>query len=229
MKTKANVYLLPTSQHFNIGDYTISKVNEAPQPLLSYGIKKNEPYNCTVTNYQIYITFPQSDLEISKIKKGDSYINGRYIYLANDNYEVAKFDEKIVATTNTSLTIESPINIREIPTQYIEPDKNYPSIPKLFIEHFILEYNFGVEIKNIEIVLKNNADFDDYHGCFYDDKFVLELTNNNEIVILPIQIMYTKDEVIELCKSAFYLQHDPKWDNELSERIFNNWVETNLK
>lgn len=166
MKTKANVYLLPADKE---PDYPfIAKNMEIGSENLFHIIHGNSENSLDFVPYHIYITLPQFDLEISKIKYGDYWlyncpING--IDFGDNNKPIIKntlpnsmkwFDklhdiknyEKIIATTDISLKIkklelDTPISV-----------KPFPTIPQQFIEYYINEYNEGNVIREIDVEIK---------------------------------------------------------------------------
>jgi len=160
MKTLANVYLLPTKDITNIALYSEStSYNKPLLQLLKHNIGSSD------YKYQhLYITLPQSDLEISKTDNSWCLdLDTMGIYLKVGDY-ISERCEKIIATTDSSL--------------------NLPSIPQSFIEYFISEYNQGNIIK-AEVELNQ-------WSVFSGDKFnvpityTLKLNHQNEIsIVIP--------------------------------------------
>ena len=75
MKTKANVYLLSTDQKSNIILSGFNTLFLSP-PMQ---VKSSDTYQ------HFYITLPQSDLEISKIKEGDWCLGMDGVFQHNGN------------------------------------------------------------------------------------------------------------------------------------------------
>jgi hypothetical protein len=149
----ANVYLLPTDK---------KELNLTPLVM-----QNGDLYPCYNPNYSyenaifqhLYITLPQSDLEISNVKEGDFVIDIRPTQfgkiekvfktrteenvIITDNGKVLFINqiEKIIAATDTSLIIE------DLDTPYDSRSKtgtepyNLPSIPQSFIKSYISEFN----------------------------------------------------------------------------------------
>ena len=241
MKALANVYLLSTKDIPIVGSLVLSKHKEL------HFLTKNdgEAYSKTVTTQHLYITLPQSDLEISRIIEGGYAINtsnlnnthNNIIYFDTEisvlNAKKFKSWENIIATTDESLVIESPINIREIPTQYIEPDKNFPSIPQSFIEHFIYEYNQGRIVKQIEVELietlsKPLHEFNDGKPLSLINK--LKLNQQNEIyIVIPEEKLYTftKNDLSKQL-SSFCKYFGLYRGCQIMDVDIRNWIDNNL-
>jgi hypothetical protein len=234
MKTTVNVHLLPTDNGSKIGLNPSAIGNKPHLYYFKQGARNDE-------SHHIYFTLPQSDLEISKIKEGDWYLNGRYIYQADRHYECAEYDEKIVAYTDRTFDTFKKGD-KHLCDLYIF----YPSIPQSFIEHYITEYNNGNVIKSVDVELEDYFDeikaskldiddytSDDYHALTLSYK--LELTSNNEIVIVSTNRTYNKNEVIELIKHcnsevAAELGYTPTSDKmkEFNDTT-NKWIKKNIK
>lgn len=183
MKTLANVYLLP---HNNIDTkLTMYHDGNGNYKKLSSNLDKLQYH----TNQHLYITLPQSDLEISKIKKGDwCYRKDIGIFQCKEKPSIPKsWGEKIIATTDTSLIIHSPLVDKN--GLSVLKEMKLPSISQLFIEHFISEYNKGNVIENIEVVL--DGDWDESYKGYYADTIRPKINQQNEISIV------ISEEVIE--------------------------------
>lgn len=145
MLIKANVYLLPTeiSIPSKVSIWRNCKTNELSFWKDYFSMDKNW------YGFHVYIALPQSDLEISKIKKGDWVYNSisREDYQITILEEVVSYEEKVVATSDKL----------QILKRYLYDDGNkfyLPSISQQSIEHFIYEYNKGNKIKEVEIELE---------------------------------------------------------------------------
>lgn len=235
MKTKANVYLVPTDKPTCLFTITDGELFLYHKPQQGDGIH--------ATNQHLYITIPQSDLEISKIKEGDWFITDDNIITSNnpnltiqqckdivnkwimDNEGVGNSPdncEKIIACSDTSLN--QNIVAKPYPLVY--------SIPQSFINNYIAEYNKSNVIKSIGVELE--GDYDDYYKAYYADTIRIKLTSNNEISIIPPnERMYSRDEVKELCFQSFInykCVHGKIKPSEVMDLIepFNEWVKNNL-
>jgi hypothetical protein len=203
MKTKANVYLLPTDDKSNIILSGFGTLFLTPPMQL----KSSDTYQ------HLYITLPQSDLEISKIKYKDYWlyncpING--IDFGDNNkpfventlpdgikwfsklHDIKNY-EKIIATTDTSLSTLMSGSKKEGKAGIY---RMFPSISQQFIEYFIDEYNKGNVIKEVDVELE--PDWENINEICK-----LKLNQQNEISI----IMNKSDKEKAL-----------KWYNELPQQ-----------
>lgn len=220
MKTIANVYLLPANKKSTSGDLVIDPIG------LGIHHAKNTETSCHNTQH-LYISLPQSDLEINKIKEND-YIFlktigkygqiGRYFYdkifkthdlttLDNVHYPFSSLDyyEKIIATTDSLIIKETNIMSADSFDQILYANKKFvPSIPQSFIKHYISEYNKGNIIKQIEIELdsyfKSEPMYIAANNSAGEKIFKLKLNQNNEIFIMIPEENITKDIVREAMK-----------------------------
>ena len=204
MKTTANVHLIPTNKQISIGEFIIASYDEEATidnvnmlGKLNCGIKNTEA-TIKQTMYYMYITLPQSDLEISKIRSENWYIvelfnvgdksTGKHIeqcksindiWINSESIETTRHVsncEKIIATTDSFLDVSKE-------DKSFKDWKLFPSIPQSFIEYYITEYNKGNVIKTIEVEL--DCDHSQMPAKVID---VLKL-NNNEIVISEEKVM----------------------------------------
>lgn len=149
-------------------------------------------------------------LSNEEIKEGDWYCD---ISMKTSNYGIHQCDskrleaicnqfkdqaKKIIATTDTSLFIESPINIQNIPTQYIEEDYQLPQPSKAFIQAYIKAYNEG---KPITKVLVEMESIGAYCNIEYLSDFKLKVNPSNEITIKKIKDSYTREELPSILQS----------------------------
>ena len=169
MKTTANVWLLPTEK--SLLHVSNNKLIESIELTKASDLYKSTPH-------YLYITLPQSDLEISKIKEGDwcIYHNsfGAIIFCqaykhkddirmlfdnGTHNREIGEGItpmqgecEKIIATTDPTLLLKLTDKSLD-GIKYNHLPIYIPSISKSFIEYFIEEYNQGRVIKEVEVEL----------------------------------------------------------------------------
>lgn len=223
MKTTANVWLLSTEYiEFN----SIIKVDKA------LFLNNNDTQNIENNwiSQHLYITLPQSDLEISEIKEEDWCIKwngGKWKTTLVDSLQYKLINElwnevdykKIIATTDISLNINYKVG-------NIEYGIKLPSIPQSFIEHFISEYNKGNIIKEIEVELEEYevesygiSSIVEYSEPSTD--FRLKLNQQNEIsIVIPEEKKYSKEEIT----NAFHkveLKHNKDY-SELWKEIEQN-------
>jgi hypothetical protein len=237
MKTKVNVHLISTDKPSHI--YLKNRINELGWVSGAYPSDLEQFPNQTGTqNQHLYITLPQSDLEISKIKEGDWFITDDNILKSNNSSLVIKQckeitnswiiddegighspdnSEKIVACTD-----KLPIEPYQGHYDGIDCTNYLPSIPQSFINHYITEYNKGNMIKEVEVELE-----EEIHNNSTDKWNDVKVTNN-EISITPLTVIsYTEEEVKEFVFRAY---NQRTLDNEVrSTESLINWFEQRKK
>jgi hypothetical protein len=194
----------------------------------------------------LYITIPQSELEISKIKTGDWYVDDclqvRQAVTSDVEYwKVRKDYEKIIASNDKNIIIN------------IGGD-NLPYIPLSFIETYIVRYNECRTLKQVEVETEtkyNNGGmrgwqpFPDERSVNYkpdEKKLVLKVDFNGYISIMIPEfntksvdenIIITKKDLEILCRNAFksgcayaIASHELFKQTHLGE---DEWVEKFLK
>jgi len=217
MKTLANIYLLPTDKVSNL--WLASDNN-----ILWYDNHGKVSYRFNAQH--LYITLPQSDLEISKIKENSLILfkqtdGNRFIHRVNKAslLNITKDDELIVGTT--------------------EPYLNSHFISQSFIEHFIVEYNKGNVIKQVKVELEDRYNTIKVgSSLLYEEDQLhfnpsLKLNQNNEVsIVVPEKKIYSRKEVDILCRKAYSDGYDKA---NLKEDSFPNyseyedeWIKQNL-
>lgn len=93
---------------------------------------------------ELYITIPESNSQLDKINKDDWFINyqldgSKALWQHHGELEPHSNPEKVIATTNKRLSIK-PI-----------PSLSIKSIPRLFIDNYITEYNKGNIITSMDL------------------------------------------------------------------------------
>ena len=198
MLKKCKVAMLPTNKKASIGDYSISKVNEEINQKLFYGKIIQEPYNCSVTNYHLYIL---SDEEIkeedwSYSPKGTPSIQRIDRQVCQDRRDYGW--RKIIATTDSSLT--PLVDILDSNGES-KAEVQLPTLSQGFIEKFISEYNKGNIIQ--EVMVEYNVDYSNFTDWKEDEKgtYVEHLTNlkinpkDNTITIKKVKESWNREEV----------------------------------
>lgn len=189
MKTTTNVYLLSSNEKATkLGD-----LYNNTQSLLKLKSWEGLADNVTYNKLHIYITLPQSDLEISKIKKDDWFFTAwgkifkctgvdNYHILYDNGQYLPRSCEKIIASTDKTLI---KFNVAERRGSFSH-FSSLPTIPESFITYFIEQYNKGNVLKNVDVEL---IEYLENIGFFKKLKhtYELELTPNNEVVVnIPI-------------------------------------------
>lgn len=221
MWIKRNVVMLPTNQKANLkSDLAINENNLLFQP------SKLEGTWFFLNKYQhLYI------LSDEEIKKGDWFYDTRDKIISNSSLSQTLFSKKIIATTDTSLSIITKISLKV--NNIIHSCDRYdklPQIPQQFIEKYIEEYNKGNAIKEV-LVKYEEEPTDDGNSIKYIE---LLINPNNTINIKQIKDSWNREEVKNLCFKAFLnhkLTSDKKWkqediDNALAP--FEQWIKENL-
>jgi len=159
MKTTANVYLISTNkEHERDGLYFVTSRSTRKENL-GYTYYGHNPQH-------MYITLPQSDLEISKIREGDWFYNNLF-NIVEQLVKEGRVDDDVIQTLNNNPHNEKIIAATDEGLSHIKqetyPNGNttgvrslieLPSIPKSFIEHYISEYDNGNQIKQVDVELE---------------------------------------------------------------------------
>ena len=191
--------------------YTTDKL--APLSI-NQGYLIREFYNSVSKSLQhLYIT---SDEEI---KEGDWYIfNVGYasgVKQADlddiENIHLEIDPKKIIATTDTSLELPQP--------------------SQQFIEKYIEEYNKGNIITEVlieveEYEFKQTEWFQEAPYTHKYKEWRLKLDSQNQITIRKIKDSWNREEVIDLCRSAYL--YGEQGALKLHNGIFKEWIEENL-
>lgn len=122
---------------------------------------------------------------------------------------------KIIATTDKSITINGYDSSDEdaIVNCYL------PQIPQEFIELYCQKYNEGNSITEVEILYEPN-----YSNL--GESLWYPLIESNKVKIRLLKNCWTRDEVVELCRSAHL--HGEQGALNLHYQIFKQWIEENL-
>lgn len=203
---RAKVVLLPTKQKSNI--YKNDKSN-----LISTRKYLDSPLHNSITNYHLYI------ISDDEIKEGDWVTDSIEVIqssskLVNSQTLVNRREwKKIIATTDTSLKIESKL---------WKTTSNLPQPSQQFIEKYIEEYNKGCIIKDVLV---------EYEGIIssttweHDEPEEWRLKINpkdNTITIKKVKDSWNRNEVITILN---------KLNNTLnigSDLTLEEWIERNL-
>jgi hypothetical protein len=254
MKTTANVYLIPTEKLYWPNCIWLGRTSKQLNLDTSYNSnpKSIDPIDDSMLPQHLYFTLPQSNLEISKIKKGDYYIVELFnieggstdkhieqcksiygVWINNTSVETTRHIEnceKIIACTDGSLKSDMPKLGVGVDSDFAHYPP-LPQIPQSFVEHYIAEYNKGNVIKTVEIELEYDSSDLWVEGSYLPDpipklKIGLKLSSNNEISIIFLEEkMYSKDEVITLIKRVLC---DFMPLNNHFEEDEDIWIEENL-
>ena len=159
-----------------------------------------------------------------KIKKDDYYIlfTDKALTVLKCTGDGDYFNcKKIIATTDTSLTIKHKCS------PYLR-DWNLPQPSQQFIEKFIEEYNKGNIITDVLVeyeTLKttaNNKHFGEGHIYSITNKLKIN-PKDNTITIKKLKDSWNKEEIIKLIKS--FANNYQYASNDIG---YNKWIEENL-
>ena len=231
MKTnKFNVVMLPSNNHSKIAIFNNDYLQDDDNDFRNYtkeGVSKQHLY------------FISND----KIKEGDWITDNIKIIQASSKVVNAQglVDrrewKKIVATTDISLGNEE---IGKYGIPLITP---LPQIPESFIQAYIKSYNESKVIIEVELEMERiackNPSFCDTNSNPKCDCYKIKTNSDNKVIIsLKEEKLYTKDEVIALCKQAY---NDSNVDSIINgccgqldtaephiNESFNKWIEDNL-
>lgn len=213
----AKVIMLPAKEKAEINSKVIAGYNGTAiingidwNNKLSYGTKVCEP-TVQMTNYHLYL------IADDKIRIGDRYLvkcfGEKYGYTkeslgkleAGQEQLAIKHDaKKVIVSTNTSLGL--------------------PSLSEGFISKYIESYNKGEMITDVMVEVHTAGVWEarNSHGingrrcvvCYttnaikdsYDCKcgYTLKVDKSNSVTIRKVKDTWTREEVIELCSSAFH-------------------------
>jgi hypothetical protein len=161
-----DVVLLPTTDKTKLWLNTISNQ-------LHYDIEEKVTHHQAV-NQHIYF------LSNKTPKEGDYWFDGTQIRNDYSLHKIDRFDRKVEATTDSSL---SEIPKGDTYTKWI------PEIPQQFIEHFITEFNKGNIITKMKVEVKRKiigtTSIPFGYENIYSNDFELAINNvNNEVIPL---------------------------------------------
>jgi len=205
MKTKAHVHMIATDKPSHI--YFKNRINELGWVSGAYPSDLEQFPNQTGTqNQHLYITLPQSNLEISKIKEGDwccDLVYNRIVQAINITNSFVALDVSEGLSHSNISNLEKIIASTEKALFYIvsngEPNPNdttqilLPTPSQSFINHYITEYNKGNIIEQVDVELEEEVHNNPTGKC--ND---VRLINNEISIILLDVIFYTEEEVKEL-------------------------------
>ena len=187
-------------------------------------------------NNGVYDCKPQHLYIISddEIKEGDWCINtggnikDSFPFRVTKEVMNNKFIKKIIATTDSSLEINSNFDYN-----HLLPNKNdfrfyLPQPSEQFIQKYIEEYNRGNIIT--DVLVEYGKEYVDEKDAYGYNKLKIN-PKNNTITIKKAKDSWTREEVIELCRQAFidgtyaggFGPNEKTIDSETEK-----WIEENL-
>ncbi len=212
MNKKYTVVMLSTNQKANL--YLASKL------VLTF---VRESIDGESANQHLYI------LSNEEIQEGDWVYNENIgIFQILSDSEPISDCKKVIASTS-SLKIRDSFKVSSLESTY----SNLPTISRDFIEEYVKEFNKGNQITEVmveyEEILTDKILTSHTTGTeYYERKKVLKLNNQNEISISKVETkMYSRKEVIELCKSSYEAGSNHS-DGIYSPIDLNDWIKENL-
>jgi hypothetical protein len=188
----ASVVMLSTNQKALIGDFVIGTTIEENPKKLFYGKKVQEPFNCSHTNFHLYV------ISDDDIKVNDWYIiefNRLKLTQCTSDEELISLEgrddcKKVIATTDKFLTYT---NTEDIPSIVEKSELNIlPQPSKSFIEKYVRAYNSGVPIEKVLV------EYNHLVSTFGFNYEWLKVATDNTITIKKIKDAYTQQEVDDL-------------------------------
>ena len=168
-------------------------------------------------------------LSNEEIKEGDWCYNSKRKSIELGKYMIGTnefiFCKKIIATTDTSLTI----------IDYVDCEYPLPQPSKQFIQKYIEEYNKGRVISEVEVEYEDK--FLGYFpnitatGTGSEPKYKIQpkLNPDNTINIKPIKDSWSREEMFDCWLYSKGLVLREETDQIKRERIqFNKWIEEHL-
>lgn len=127
---------------------------------------------------------------------------------------------KIIATTNSSLKLHT---LEKFPLgASMDVYKKLPQPSQSFIQKYIDEYKKGNQI--VDVLVEYEGFWQIRERCttgeFMGDK--IKISKDNTITIRKVKKCWNRDEVIELCKSAFLT------GTRIDDVTFDEWIEDNI-
>ena len=221
MKKKVMVVMLPTKDKTAIiyNDSLDILVHKSHKDFSDYGVQNNKH----ISYQHLYITVSQ---DIEPIKEGDYIYHTLIKDISLSNYSskvVSKYFRKIIATTDSKLTLETDIDHR-VDVLY---NNKLPQLQQSTIKQFVAnpggeyEVEYNVRKKDIQELVCPE------HGIIDDEPYEtnLKLNQDNTVNITSVEKgMYSKKEVITLIKK--YRSDDFVYGKE--HKIFKDWIKENL-
>lgn len=197
MRNKCNLVMLPTENKSNIW-------------LRQGKLEVNSSASSRINPQHLYIT---SDDEI---KEGDWVLTpeGKILQFGQVGTYLSK-DKKIIATTDSSLTVPTDIEERKD----VLYDNSLPQIPESFIKKFVEEYNKGNVIKEVMVE----------YEIVHPDLPILDTIKNINLIIEPIKDSWSREEVEELLYKSLdaTVTSHPKIREVFNEQL-SKWIKENL-
>ena len=217
---KCNVVMLP---HNNIDTILTMYLDVNKKPI---ELSKNNSKLQYHTNQHLYITSNE------EIKKGDYYLkpDDNNIWIRNKNSNIITIgSKKIIATTDELYLSE----LFPVDNEIHSLTSRLPQPSQQFIEKYIEEYNKGNIISEglveVEVDLENYNNWEPpfpYKSLDEQVFYKLKLDSQNTITIRKIKDSWNREEVIDLCRSAYL--YGEQGALKLHNGIFKEWIEENL-
>lgn len=177
--------------------------------------------------------------ETAEIKEGDVFLNTRNNSILkceklpddstgfyNEDKSaflwIQEWHKKIVVSTDPSLVFDNKFTHSIQGVEMLSShNKSLPLLSEQSVKLLIDYYNReGKMPESVEI----ETDDEPVTDGDWEKYSTIKLNSKGEVdLLIPEEKMYTKDEVIELCKSAFIT------GSRLNDLVFDDWIKENLK
>ena len=234
IKRQCQVVMLPVnvSKRYNCTEELIVKcikswtpVGEAPKETNKLSVSKNWSTG-VLDHYEPQHLYFTSDEEI---KEGDWILDTRTGKIAqNINTYIKKFNDaikKIIASTDPYLELPKPSNA--FIEKYISEYNKGNILEKVLVEYYKGHVNVYKESTPVDCKIIYFNEFGEFEG--------LKVSKDNTITISKVKDSWSREEVIELIKSAVGESHDFSRENNdihsigiIERRFLNAWINKNL-
>jgi hypothetical protein len=173
-------------------------------------------------------------LSDDEIKEGDWYLKSGNNIIDNTKIDSKRAESlgylKIIVSTDSSLTYMFKQTVGTY--KDIEQKLSLSSIPQLFIDKYVSEYNGGNKIE--EAMVEYETDFSslEKEGNIEFEAIKLKLNLDNTINIKPIKDSWTREEVeyliLEFGTELIQWAKNYIRDSDTKDFNQNEWIESNL-
>ena len=196
---RAQVIMLPTGSNLEF-PYIAQNVFNKQLTI----VNSTFAINCELQSQHLYI------ISDDEIKEGDWFINlFNNVIVQAHNWIYVSTCKKIIATTDTSLTIDCIINKNKV--------YHLPQPSQQFITKYIESYNKGEVINDVLVEYESS-------GLHYFNEDLRINPKDNTIIIKKLKDSWNREEVIELMKKYCIDIHR----YTINSNDFNKWIEENL-
>lgn len=173
-----------------------------------------------------YCHYNSRTKEYSIFKADDKFYDGNNPNIIDKRGFVYEYwNKKIIATTDSSLSVESKLPLSEGKTWV-----KLPQPSQSFIKEFVREYNKGNIITDVLVEYEEKSKFSDFPINSKHQELVYKLKVNskdNTIIIKKVKDSFTRDEVVDLLKK--YRNYFHEYPSAMTSIVrMDKWIEKNL-